>query len=193
MEKGLLRRFGGLPALVLAGCPPALATPPPMPQTVADCRSPVYASDTLVCTDEGLRRHDAELAALLPVRGGPPLAIEPQEDWFRRSRMCAMRADHRACLAAAHAERIAVLRAARTFDAATAPWRASRCTPDAAELAELPGGIVAVRRRGVVSLALTGVDAAVWTPYVHIEPLGAQRKVRWLDGSAIRCRIVARR
>ena len=187
--------------LVLAGLSaamgdaPTIATPPPPIGKPGDCAAPIYASDRLVCADPGLLAADRALAALLPPRTAPGVAIEDQGAWFRRSRLCAMRPDHAGCLRAAYRERIAVLTAARGFDPATAPWAANRCAPARAELAELPGGVVAVRRDrgGPVTLALAGADPALWTPFAWAATSGVRYTIRWLDGAALKCRVVHRR
>lgn len=49
-----------LPALLLLAAP-AVAVPPPLPQIAANCDSPTYASDMLVCGDVSLRGLDARM------------------------------------------------------------------------------------------------------------------------------------
>lgn len=96
------------------------AVPPPLPQRGANCSAPTYATDQLVCSDPDLRRRDAEMLGYLDADAPPTGAgIEPQEAWFRRSRLCAMREAHRACIVAAYDERIAMLRAPRLRQAMT--------------------------------------------------------------------------
>lgn len=87
----------------------AQAVPPPIAQRSADCTHPVYASDQLVCADPELRAIDARLAKAMTLRVTPAGQwIEDAETWFRRSRLCAMKKDHRDCLIGAYRERLAL-------------------------------------------------------------------------------------
>jgi uncharacterized protein len=103
--------------LLMAGADPASAqpapVPPPLEQLQADCTRPQYASDTLVCGDAELRAADADVAALASTP--PSLAAdaiwEDQASWLRRRSLCAFKTDHRDCLVAAYADRLAVLAA----------------------------------------------------------------------------------
>lgn len=83
--------------------------PPPIAQRSADCVHPVYASDQLLCADPELREIDARFAEAM-TRHTPPAGqwIEDAETWFRRSRLCAMKEDHRGCLLGAYRERLAL-------------------------------------------------------------------------------------
>jgi uncharacterized protein len=103
-----------LPGLAAATLP---SIPPPIAQSAADCVSPVYASDHLVCADASLRALDQELAARLSqMRARPAIAKdaawEGDTDWFRRSRRCAFEAQHRRCLVEAYGERLALIKLA---------------------------------------------------------------------------------
>ena len=87
--------------------------PPPAGQVTADCTTPTYATDHLVCADPGLRALDADLArvwaraeAAGQVTAG---ARQAQAAWFRQRSLCAFRDDHRACTEAAYRARIAEL------------------------------------------------------------------------------------
>lgn len=88
----------------------ALAVPPPPGQVSANCTNPTYASDVLVCEDEELLELDLAIAELIATRT-EPLApeIESDQDWFRRSRLCAVAEDHRACLLQAYRKRYALI------------------------------------------------------------------------------------
>ncbi|MEO9132848.1 MAG: hypothetical protein ABI240_16810 [Sphingomonas sp.] len=92
----------------------AAPVPPPMPQTVADCARPVYATDQLVCEDPELLSLDRQLGDLMSKIPNDLLQgkwIEEPTAWFRRSRLCAFKEDHLGCIAQAYRDRIAVLSA----------------------------------------------------------------------------------
>lgn len=100
----------------LAPIQPAAAVPPPPEQSTANCDTPTYASDHLVCADRGLLTLDRRMVDLLA--GGsssPPTSalhwFEPQDAWFRRRSLCAFSERHAACLRAAYSERIVLLTA----------------------------------------------------------------------------------
>lgn len=137
------------------------AVPPPLPQRTADCARPVYASDRLVCTDPDLRRVDAELASAL-VRGGERTGrwIEDGEAWFKRSRLCAMKADHRQCLVEAYQERRAVLGAPATSD------RGKPC--GVLRTAAVPGGNIALYENDGRFAGVAVRPSRAWMPFVRI-------------------------
>jgi hypothetical protein len=96
----------------LAGDPlpgAAGAVPPPVAQVAADCRTPIYASDVVVCGDPTLLRLDNRMREMLG-RGGPEIGgqegslVESQEAWFRRRSLCAFSVQQAACLEAAYAD-----------------------------------------------------------------------------------------
>ncbi len=102
----------GLILLVMVCAGSANAVPPPAFQLTADCNAPVYASDSLVCEDPDLQILDALLASSIAERGNTDSAPEEQgddEDWFRRSRLCAFEPDHRDCLVSAYCLRLALV------------------------------------------------------------------------------------
>jgi uncharacterized protein len=93
---------------------PALANavPPPPAQLTADCEAPTYASDMLVCVDAGLRELDLLLAMRIGQREesvADASGNESDQDWFRRSRLCAFETDHRECLVEAYCLRLALI------------------------------------------------------------------------------------
>lgn len=137
------------------------AVPPPLPLRTADCARPVYASDRLVCTDPDLRRVDAELALAL-ARGGERTGrwIEDGEAWFRRSRMCAMKVDHRQCLVEAYQERRVVLGAPVTGD------RGRPC--GVLRTAAMPDGNVALYEDDGRLAGVALRPSRAWTPFVRI-------------------------
>lgn len=165
------------------------AVPPPIPQRVADCAAPTYASDQLVCGDEGLLALDRQLATLLAA--GPAsaeVAIEPQDDWFRRSRMCARRADHKLCLAAAYGERIAILEALARPETATPKWKAAKCGGKPARVARLSDTVFVVNAAGRTSAVSIAVEDGVWAPYRAIAPRGVRFRIEGGDTPAMLCK-----
>jgi uncharacterized protein len=152
-----------LPAALLAlllGAPPAV--PPPVEQSSADCARPVYASDQLVCGNGDLRRLDDELAALLAGRPEPSGPwIEPQADWFRRSRTCAFSARHAACLEAAYRERIGLLRSA-----SQPPPADLACRPASLKAALLPEGLLMWDSARLAGIAARATDG--WQPFLEL-------------------------
>jgi uncharacterized protein len=109
-----------LPAVLAAAawscCAVAAAVPPPPEQSTANCATPTYASDQLVCADPALLALDRRMARLLAnaSSAAPHAALpwfEPQDAWFRRRGLCAFSPRHAACLKAAHGERIDLLSA----------------------------------------------------------------------------------
>ena len=90
----------------------AMAVPPPPIQVTADCATPSYASDMLVCEDAGLRELDKSLAMRIAQRENTvagPTGNDSDQDWFRRSRLCAFESEHRECLVTAYCLRLALI------------------------------------------------------------------------------------
>jgi len=92
-----------LAAVMSAYAAAAGAVPPPVIQYGAECKSPTFATDVLVCSDTDLRQLDADVRALLEkLRQDSPEAAPQLEvsqwDWFKRRSECALRADHRQCV-----------------------------------------------------------------------------------------------
>ena len=88
---------------------PANATPPPPNWGAAttDCRAaPVYAIDSLICEDLELAHLNAALAARIAAPGGVPDLPISHDQWYRASRLCAQRADAKACILEAYLERL---------------------------------------------------------------------------------------
>jgi uncharacterized protein len=106
----------GMVTAVLTSIDHAGALPPPPEQSAANCDTPSYASDMLVCADPGLLALDRKMRDLLAA-GRSASAIstlqwfESQEAWFRRRSLCAFSERHVACLRAAYAERNVLLTA----------------------------------------------------------------------------------
>lgn len=172
-------------ALALANATPV---PPPIEQESADCEHSSYASDQLVCSDESLTALDRELKALLPVRAEQHgLLIEPQTDWFKRSRVCAFQTNHLGCLRAAYRERIAIVRAAHQFDVNSMQWIALKCGKAAIDLGPLDNGVYAVRRDDKIELALAATELAAWKPYLAMTEVRSKTRLLWANGSVVRC------
>lgn len=145
----------------------AQAVPPPMPQSTADCSRPVYASDLLVCADPVLGAIDRDLRTRVLSRPAPVGRwIEDPESWFRRSRLCAMKAEHRICLLQAYRERIALM----TFDPKVGtPKPCGRMSivkapDDARGLLGDDGALLALGRR----------VSPEWTPFVSVAAAGGR-------------------
>lgn len=183
--------------LLAAVAPPPVpppAVPPPIEQHVADCGNPVYASDQLTCSDEALLELDGELASLLPLAMPiDGLAVEDQSDWFRRSRMCALRSDHRACLIAAYRERIAVARSLSDLDVPALSWQSMNCRKRAkVEIAALPGDMIAVRHEGQVWIALRAINTETWLPYSWATQKERNFEIHGPADVTVRCGVVRR-
>jgi len=179
-------------ALFLMLVPPP-PVPPPITQNVADCENPTYASDQLVCSDGALLALDKQLASLLPIPNLPAeVKIEGQEDWFRRSRMCAMRADHRVCLSAAYRERISVALATRVFAKDPAQWVITPCGKRIVQVADIGHGILAVKQNDRIWLALTATELASWTPYSWAQQKGSRLEIHGPDNVVLRCKPVGK-
>jgi len=104
------------------------AVPPPPVRLATDCAEPVYASDQLVCDDAELRELNRLLAEWIGAKvaeGAAADAAESDEEWFRRSRMCAFEADHRGCLRTAYCLRLVWLGGSSAQILATCPVTAA--------------------------------------------------------------------
>lgn len=189
---------GLLPLLLLAA--PAVAVPPPLPQIAANCDSPTYASDMLVCGDASLRgldarMRDAWIALDFASVVAPGAWVETQEAWFRRRSLCAFGERHAECLRAAYIERFAVVGVLRP-DSSPAP------RPGAAVVCrDAPWGATVVRLRGpgVEALTIEDGDARVlaaatpsrpdqaWTPFVGFRAHGDSVRLEPMDGQMVLC------
>ena len=188
-----------LPTVVLATALVA-AVPPPPEQVAADCETPTYASDMLVCADPFLhsldvRMREAWAAADFASVVAPGAWVEAQGAWFRRRSLCAFAERQVDCLQAAYVERIAVLeavgRVARhpprrgmEVSCPEAPWGKPRVHVRAPE----SGALVIVDEQAHVFAAATpvGPDGA-WSPFVGFEVDGPMIRLATLEGSAIVC------
>lgn len=92
------------------------AIPPPPVQFTADCVARTYASDQFVCADAELLELDRLLSAHIAQRrktSPDDGEVDEDQDWFRRSRLCAFESDHRECLLSAYCLRLALLNQTR--------------------------------------------------------------------------------
>jgi len=186
--------------VLLLGSAPALAVPPPPEQFSANCESPTYASDMLVCGDTSLRTLDARMrdawsALDFAAAVAPGAWVEGQQDWFKRRSMCAFSERHAECLQDAYLERIAVLEALRLV--ASPPARQGT----AAVCPEAPWGRATVRIRAPTTgaLAIEDTDARVlaaatpprpgstWRPYVGFGVEGTAVRLTPMNGQATVC------
>lgn len=162
--------------------------PPPIEQQTADCAATTYASDAEVCSDESLSALDKQLRQLLPLsKNDPVLAIERQTEWFKRSRMCAFRTEHTACLRAAYRERIAIVRAANGFQIGSASWVPLKCRGKTLASAALGHGVVAVRTDGRILLSLAATELANWRPFLALSRNKTSSRLSWADGAVLKC------
>jgi len=176
------------------------AVPPPPEQVAADCEAPTYASDALVCADTSLLALDTRMRAALAAAGQEIVAesrslVEPQAAWFRRRSLCAFSSRHAACLSAAYADRIAVLRALRGSSARRpAAARTAACR-------NAPGGTgpVSVDRdgsgagtirdpAGLVLAVASGLEPADdWVPFLRVEFDAHGFRLLTTSGTAVAC------
>lgn len=192
--------------MMLVGCasfeastvPPAV--PPPPGQDAANCDSPTYASDVLVCSDPQLRALDTrmleawsslDLASVL----APDAWVEQQQDWFKRRSRCAFSERHAGCLRDAYIERIAVLEAlqrvasrpARQGTAAVcryAPWGGAELRLRAPETGALTVEDVDAR---VVAAATALRPDSPWQPYVVFSVDATTVRLRPTTGATVEC------
>jgi uncharacterized protein len=191
-----------LAAVVWGWCPVAAAVPPPPEQSAANCSTPTYASDQLVCADPALLALDRRMARLLavasPAAAAAPLHwFEPQDVWFRRRSLCAFSPRHAACLKAAYGERIDLLSA--LADRASEQGRPA--LPAICNDAPWGNGIVRLHLdqqapltiedgRGTVLVVASALQPRDdWSPFLRfvIEDAGIQLKTA--GGIVFRCRV----
>lgn len=189
----------------LALIEPAEAVPPPPEQSAANCDTPTYASDHLVCADRGLLTLDRKIVELLAAAGrtAPPMhglvGFEPQVRWFQRRSRCAFSERHAACLKAAYGDRIDVLTAlagaapghrSGSFGAVCpgAPWgeRAVRLH------ASQRGALTVKDGRGQLLLVASAFRPADdWTPYVRFRLEANTVLVEPSEGPVFRCQALS--
>lgn len=195
--------------LILGTIHPAAAIPPPPEQFLAECQSPTYASDVVVCGDDELLAMDERLRklyeplrdALQPATAGGLLdsraLVESQDAWFRRRSLCAFSPHHAACLRAAYRERLRVLGAIESYArepsrevlravCRNAPWGRAPTWISGTQEGEmfLTDGAGRVR---AVAIGETPRDD--WSPYLRHEAEGSQLRLFPLEGPVITCEL----
>jgi uncharacterized protein len=170
------------------------AVPPPESQNTANCTTPVYASDTLVCEDAELsiidRRLTLAIASSVPAASSPLALMEPNEAWFKRSRLCAFKEAHRACLVTAYNERLAVLAAA----ASLSPRLSATCAAFAGNPVGKYDVVIsneglALWRENVLFAVATQPLENVWQPYLMYRRSGNSFRFSGLDGRVFKCHL----
>lgn len=175
--------------IFLAAAQQAMPVPPPTAQNTAECRHPTYATDILICGDPALRLLDQRmveaLAGLSEERMMSPW-IEGQRDWFRRSRLCAFKADHHGCVSAAYAERLTVLSMLASSPSPTGPCDLSK--GGSALVAEEQGGGVLLIDGRVAAIGF--YPESGWQPFIRYDRNGQRAIFRTMEGKKIaRCRL----
>lgn len=162
------------------------AVPPPPAQVTADCVSPTYASDQVVCADDGLRELDHLLLERIGTENGvrsTAADLDSDEDWFRRSRRCAFEAEHRECLLAAYCLRLALLADADTKAIPACEVAASDY------LAAHSFSRSGFARSGVDLSGLLGHEVLIWGYADHRNLLGDDRAAEilgdWWSGHGV--------
>lgn len=185
-------------ALALAGAvalsarspqtPPPPPVPPPVEQGTANCESPVYATDMLVCGDPALHALDSELARVLAGAAAAPASRwhETQAQWFARRSRCAFAARHYACAEAAYRERLAAL---DPVDPA-AEQLAVRCDDEAVAAIALVDDRAVLFGAGGEVLGAGFADAGTpdWQPFLAVSRRKDRIAFKSLDGDALTCR-----
>jgi uncharacterized protein len=192
-------KLGCLAALSVG--PSANAVPPPVEQYSANCAAPSYASDQLVCGNPALLDLDRQLVAALADAGQAAITpaspmIEAQAGWFKRRSLCAMKADHTACLTAAYGERIAVLIGlTEGSDQYGKPYKCSgSAAPKIARLIVKADGVVlAFWDKALIAVALPSSEPGNWLPFVSAKASGKYLIIRSIGGTTGKCRSQSQR
>ncbi|WP_143593627.1 hypothetical protein [Synechococcus sp. 1G10] len=178
--------------------------PPPPEQSAANCSTPTYASDQLVCADPALLALDHRMVRLLAAASSSVPAsllhwFEPQAVWFRRRSRCAFSDRHAACLRAAYRERIEILSA--LAGRAASQWRPA-ALPVVCNTAPWGNGPVRLHsshegplniedNRGTVLVVASSLQPRDdWTPFLRIVMENEGIRLEPLEGSAVRCRFL---
>lgn len=191
-------------ATAIWGCwGPAAAMSPPPEQSAANCSTPTYASDQLVCADPSLLALDHRMLELLAAAGtaarGPALHwFEPQEEWFRRRSLCAFTERHAACLRAAYRERtdlLAVLAGNGSgqrgqdhpLSCPGAPWGNGAVRLQAND----QGTLTIEDARGRVLVVASGLQPRDdWLPFLRIVNVDEGIRIETIAGRVVRCRLL---
>jgi uncharacterized protein len=184
----------------LAGCTAPPAVPPPPGQSAANCGSPTYASDMLVCADPDLRALNARMRDALESLDltsviAPDAWVEAQDDWFERRSLCAFSERHADCLREAYMERIAVLEALQRVASRPARQGTDTVCRDAPWIhtglrlrAPFTGALtIEDRDARVVAAATLPRPVGPWRPYVAFSVEGAKVRLTTASGSTLEC------
>jgi uncharacterized protein len=191
-----------LTAAIWGWCACAAAVPPPPEQSAANCATPTYASDQLVCADPALLALDQRMAPLLDAASSAASFsalhwFEPQPLWFRRRSRCAFSPRHGACLKAAYRERIDVLSAlaGRASDQArpelpaicdSAPWGT---VPVRLQLGDQAPLSIEDGRGTVLMVASALQPRDDWSPFVLLVIEDTEIRLEPPGGAVLRCRV----
>lgn len=165
------------------------AVPPPVEQFTANCATPVYATDQLVCGDPALKAQDAAMAASLARLGGPPIDgfapwRESQAAWFKRRSLCAFEAAHRQCVLDAYAERLEVLGAlAKT---PVTELLSYRCGTVRATFSG-DGALIIWTGGKPVGAAVRRSERSGWKPFLRLDGTVSKLRITPSGGKSIRC------
>ena len=174
-------------AALVQSAPAAVPSPPE--RAFAECRSPVYAVDYLICDDAALLAGEDEMRRLWLARTSPAGSspwIEDQEIWLRRRALCAFRDDQRACVEEAMSERLRILSASPGSVAGVTAVCNSSTGTERLQLAIRKENVAAFDEFGEVAFVAVPVSRN-WTPFVQI--VSARRlSFRRQDGATLRCR-----
>jgi uncharacterized protein len=151
---------------------------------------PQYASDTLVCGDAELRAADAEVAALAstPMSLAYDALWEDQASWLRRRSLCAFKTDHRDCLVAAYADRLAVLaasaRAATRLIRCTGTWSGRTLASSSLDA----GPALTITENGQL-VAVATPSGTTWQPWLAWTSAGSTITLQPHDARPFNCRL----
>lgn len=157
------------PQLAQAATPAAIA--PPIEQSTADCTSPTYATDRLVCSNAELSALDQTLARMLTdlpsrARGTDNPWLEEQQNWFKRRSLCAFEESHLECTKRAYQTRVAEMDALASYADDGKPLRCPSL-PAASQYTISDQGLMIIRAsQGEVLIAAWPKADKGWRPFV---------------------------
>jgi len=172
---------------------PRAAIPPPPDQRTADCTTPTYATDALVCGDTTLLETDRQLARLYDATAEAGLRIEgalteSSTAWLRRRSLCAFSPDHRDCVVAAYRERMSVVQALQAAHGGVAPL-SIRCGADRwrgrhVRIAAGPEALVLRDEAGrTVGVAIAAAEGPDWRAFLGYQLGPAGRELTLVRGA----------
>jgi uncharacterized protein len=179
-------------AIQLAAPPPV---PPPVEQFTANCSTPVYASDLLVCQDSVLRELDSSLTKKLAAVDVPVSTVffEGNGQWFKRRSLCAFEKNHRTCLQQAYSDRLRILDALSL--SANSP-KAVSCKgfPDIlkATIGAASNGILMLydeHHKNLIGIASVQSPGLIWKPLLTVETKDMSYRFHTQSGLKFSCRV----